>query len=420
MALRSLTPLRHRGFRLLVGGQMASNVGDAFYAVALPWYVLAHHGGALLLAVVLVAYGVPRTVLVAVGGHASDRWRPWSVMMNADAVRAAALAALAWVALSGRADVVVLVPIAAILGAGEGLFLPGSFAIIPSLLPDEDLQAGNALASSGTQLSMLIGPALGGLLVAFAGPSTAFLVDAGTFVLSTASLARIRSLQSGLPAVAPAPDGAPEAESGRLPTLRQFLRAQRVLQIILLITVAANLGSGGLSEVALPALVHGPFHGSASGYGVLIAAFGAGGLLGTLVAAQTPQVRRPAVIGSLAFLGEAVCMIVIPYGGLIGAGLALAAFGGLNGFGNVMTITAFQRWAPPAMRGRLMGLLLLSSFGIFPVSVLLGGVIVHAFGPAVFFPLAGVILMLAVLGGLTTPEWRAFGSRDQRELEPAH
>ena len=98
---RSLGPLRHQGFRLLTGGQLASNLGDAFYAVALPWYVLAHHGGALLLGTVLAAYGIPRTVLLAAGGHASDRWRPWTVMMVADTLRAVAAAALAAAVLAG-------------------------------------------------------------------------------------------------------------------------------------------------------------------------------------------------------------------------------------------------------------------------------------------------------------------------------
>jgi MFS family permease len=106
LAPGSLTPLRHRGFRLLAGGQLASNIGDACYAVALPWYVLAEHGGVLLLGTVLVAYGVPRTVLLAVGGHASDRWRPWTVMMSADVLRVIAVAALAVAAALGPARAV--------------------------------------------------------------------------------------------------------------------------------------------------------------------------------------------------------------------------------------------------------------------------------------------------------------------------
>ncbi|HEY1704886.1 MAG TPA: hypothetical protein VGG75_34755 [Trebonia sp.] len=62
---RALAPLRHGRFWLLAIGQLASNVGDSCYAVALPWYVLAVHGGTILLGTVLAAYGVPRTLLIA-------------------------------------------------------------------------------------------------------------------------------------------------------------------------------------------------------------------------------------------------------------------------------------------------------------------------------------------------------------------
>jgi MFS family permease len=123
---RSLAPLRHRGFRRLAAGQFASNVGDACYTVALPWYVLATHGGILLLGTVLAAYGIPRTVALVFGGQASDRWRPWTVMMASDAVRVIAVAAMAVAAAAGPARAIVLVPIAVVLGAGEGFFLPGS------------------------------------------------------------------------------------------------------------------------------------------------------------------------------------------------------------------------------------------------------------------------------------------------------
>jgi MFS family permease len=398
---QGLAPLHHRGFRLLATGQLASNVGDAFYAVALPWYVLADHGGPVLLAVVLAAYGIPRTALVAVGGHASDRWQPWTVMMTADATRAVSLVALAVAAWSGPADPAILIPIAVVIGAGEGLFLPGSFSIIPSLLPDADLQAGNALASSSTQLATLIGPAIGGGLVALAGPAPAFAVDAASFVVSAASLAGIRAIKrpASSDQLIPAPTGGvggqqslPDERASTIAlqphtrTLLDVLRTERVLQIILVVTFAANLGSGGMSEVALPALAHGPFHAGAAGYGALIAAFGGGALIGTIVAGQIRAFRRPAVVGSIAFGGA------------------------LNGFGNILTITAFQRWAPPELLGRLMGVLLLCSFGIFPVSVALGGLVVHDFGPAPFFPVAAGILAIAVIAGLTQRPWRQFGS----------
>lgn len=412
-APRGLRPLRHRRFRLLVAGQLTSNVGDAFYAVALPWYVLAGHGGALLLGTVLAAYGIPRTALVAVGGHAADRWRPWTVMLVADVVRVVAVAGLAVVALDGPAHASLLVPVAAVLGAGEGLFLPGSFAIVAELLPGEQLQAGNSITSGGTQLATLLGPALGGVTVALVGAPVAFAVDAVTFAVSALTLAGIRvATAPGRPGGAHVTSSA-AGPGGPAATLRSVLRTERALQIMLAVTLAANLGSGGVGEVALPVLARDGFGTGASGYGGLIAAMGAGALLGTVVAAQARQARRPAIVASAAFAAQAVFLAVIPYlGGALPAGLALAAFGAMNGFGNVVSVTAFQRWAPPTLLGRLMGLLLLASFGVFPISVLLGGYLVHSLGAAAFFPIAAATLLVPILAGLTQRAWRDFGRDD--------
>ncbi len=448
---RGLAPLRHRAFRLLAGGQLASNVGDAFYAVALPWYVLADHGGPILLGAVLASYGVPRTALVAVGGHASDRWRPWTVMMVADTVRALAVGALAVLAVLGPASAALLVPVAAVLGAGEGLFLPASFAIVPSLVPDEDLQAGNALTSGGTQFATLVGPAVGGAVVAVVEPACAFGVDGFTFFISALTLFGVRAskrrplrgtwreedlvvdaatgsdgvldvVTDAAPgyATAAAPRPSPATHADTSASLWGLVRSERVLQVIFAVTIAANLGSGGMGEVALPSLARGPFHVGATGYGALIAAFGGGALVGTLLAAQARRARHPALLASLAFLVEAVFMALVPYlGGALPAGAALAGLGVLNGLGNVVAITAFQRWAPRALLGRLMGFIMLGSFGIFPVSVLLGGVVVRSLGAAAFFPLSASILAVAVLGGLTQSSWRHFGEADAAQLEPA-
>src|ERR1700749_2793331 len=101
---RTFAPLRHASFRFLVSGQLSSNLGDAFYALALPWYVLSADGGPLLLGSVLAAYGISRTLLLAVGGQASDRWRPWTVMMGPDTVRAPAVGAAALAVFIRTAD----------------------------------------------------------------------------------------------------------------------------------------------------------------------------------------------------------------------------------------------------------------------------------------------------------------------------
>jgi predicted MFS family arabinose efflux permease len=406
---RALAPLRHRRFRLLVAGQLTSNVGDAFYAVALPWYVLATHGGPLLLGTVLAAYGIPRTALLVVGGQLSDRLRPWTVMMATDLIRAFGVGALAAAAALGPARAVVLVPIAVVLGAGAGLFMPGSFAIVPELLPGDVLQAGNALVSGGTQLATLIGPAIGGALVALAGPAPAFAVDAASFAVSALTLAGLRVARRSAQE-ADAPTSA-EATPPTGPTVRSVLRTERILQIGLLVTVAANLGSGGVDEVALPSLAHGPLHSGAVGYGWLIAAFGAGALIGTLGAAQAGRAKRPFVVGSLAFLIEAVFIGIAPFlGSTAAVAAAIFGLGLMNGFGNVITITAFQKWAPAGLLGRLSGLLMLSSLGVFPISVALAALFVRHLGPASFFVFSAVTLTVAILAGLSQRTWRDFGT----------
>ncbi len=95
-------------------------------------------------------------------------------------------------------------------------------------------------------------------------------------------------------------------------TFRGVLTSERVLQVILLVTLAANVGAGGLSEVALPALAHGPLYAGAGGYGGLIAAFGGGALVGTLVAAQIGRPSRPALLASAVFLLEALILAIVP------------------------------------------------------------------------------------------------------------
>ena len=91
----------------------------------------------------------------------------------------------------------------------------------------------------------------------------------------------------------------------------------------------------------------------------------------------------------------------------------------MNGFGNVLTITAFQRWAPPSALGRLAGLLTLTSFGVFPVSVALAALVVRHWGPAPFFLLAAVTLTVAILAGLSQRAWRDFGAPQPATPEPA-
>jgi len=433
--------LRSKSFRLLASGQFISNVGDGMYAVALPWYVLSHHGGAILLGAVLAAYGIPRTCLIPVGGHLADRLSPWAVMMGADIGRLALAGGLAALAATHQPDLLTLAPIAFGLGAGEGLFLPASYAIMPKLVDDDQLQSGNALMSAGTQLAIFAGPALGGIVVATLTSAAGFGLDAFSFGVSALTLWRLGAVVAARAACRTAAGGpahSPEVAAERVRagdladiddpaadghaelTFRAFLRAEPVVILLMAINVAANLGSAGTSEVALPLFARQHLHAGAGGYGVLIAGFGIGALAGSLVATRLGKVRRPAVVAGLIFLVQVPLVVCVPLAPRLAVAVAmLALWGSLNMCANVTTQTAFQRWAPPALIGRLSGLLLVTSYGMFPVSVVLAGFVVHRFGPGVFFEIAAVSLGGTLVWALSRQSFRDFGSRADPELAVA-
>jgi MFS family permease len=423
-------PLAVKNFRLLSVGQSTSTVGDYCYAIALPWLILSGHGGPLMLGAVLACYGIPRTVLIPLGGILADRLGPRMLMLVADTSRFVLMALLAVLATRPAQALEVIVPIALLLGACEGMFLPASLSIMPTLLPAGQLPTGNALASATIQIGSLAGPVLGGLLVAPAGPSPAFAVDAASFGISAIALAMIKVSKPGavqaepadaaLPAAAQSAAGqaeladqaglADQAElDDRGPGTWQLLREFSVLKIILLVAVVANLTAAGTFDVALPALAHARY--GASGLGGLIACFGAGSLIGTLAGARMGSLRRPFAVACRGFVVEAVLLSALPLlGGLPGAITGILLAGLCNGFGNIVLYTLIQQHAPRQSLGRVMSLLTLAAMGTYPISVWLSGLLIKHLDAVSFFPIAGVTLGLAVLAAFSRREMREFGA----------
>ena len=197
-----------------------------------------------------------------------------------------------------------------------------------------------------------------------------------------------------------------------------FLKSSRVLQVILVVVIAANFAGGGMSDVALPSLAHARF--GAAGYGALLVCFAVGGLIGTLAAARTGGLRTPVVFASAVFLAESVAIALTPYlGGEAGAAAMLFVSGAANGLGNVTVLTVLQKWTPPALLGRVMSAIMLCAFGSYPLSVAISGVLVRHIGPSLFFPVAGGLVAAAILGGLTQREFREFGARTAEEADGA-
>lgn len=418
-------PLASLSFRLYCTGQLTSTAGDYCYAVALPWLVLSNHGSPALLGAVLACYGVARVVLIPVGGVVADQIGPRRVMLGADVLRCAVVAVFAVLAARHIDALTALGPIAAAVGVGEGLFLPASFAMIPTVAEPEQLGAGNGISSGIIQIGSLLGPVLGAALVVAAGAAPALAVDAATFAVSALSLILIRRpapSAAAPPAEAPTEASAAEAaahaaalgtaghgaaDTSAATGMRELLRS-RAFQLLLLIILVSNATWGGVLEVALPSLAH--QHYGAAGYGALLAAISAGIMIGTFAAAAVKP-GRPMLLALLAFLANGASCAALPYlGGLTGAAAAALVLGACNGLAGVLALTVLQRWAPPWLLGKVMSLVLIAAMGVFPLSAALTGILIRHVGPAVFFPLAGLTLVGTLVIGLASRQVRELGS----------
>ena len=414
-------PLRLRNFRLLIAGQMVSTIGDMFYAVALPWFVLSSGGTPRDLGIVLAAYGIPRAGFVLLGGALSDRLQPRRLMLLADIARALLVGGLAAIVLLDMHTLWILCAIAAPLGAFEGLFIPASMAMLPSIMSDDDLQAGNAINMATVQISTLAGPSVGGIIVASVRSGIAFAIDAGTFVVSAIALAAMRGKRAPKESVVvaeaelaetPAAETAETQEASAADadepkTFWALLRQSRLLQTGLAVSIVANLAFGGLVEVALPDLAHGPLHAGATGFGLMLSTFGAGALAGTLIGATMGKLPRRGLFALLFSLVQGVLVAVTPFtGGLTGAAITMAGWGLFNAMSNVLLITLLQQKLPRSLMGRIMGAFGFANFGLYPISVAVGGVVVDRMGPEILFVITGALLFLAILYGLFQPELR--------------
>ncbi|MFJ5925205.1 MFS transporter [Kitasatospora sp. NPDC092948] len=392
-------PLAVSGFRLLVVGQFASMVGDYCYAVALPWLVLGGHGGTALLGTVLACYGIARVATIPLGGILADRYGGRRIMLGADAVRALAVGALAAVSATGEPTLLQLAPLAVVLGAGSGLFLPASYTLLPALLPTEQLGRGNALSSMANQFGGVLGPSLGGVLVALWGSTPALAVDACSFLLSAAVLLGLRPRKADRPT-----ENTPAAEPDG-PGFTDVLRRGRLLHVVMVVALVCNLAFTGTMEVALPDWAHGSL--GAADYGILLTVLSIGALAGSAIAAKASTVQQPGRLFALLAVAMGIGLAGVPYaGGAIGAGVCIAVYSVASGWQNIVVVTMLQTWTPARLLGRVMSMVMLAVTGTFPISVAAAGLIVHRIGPAPFFPVAGLTIALTVALALTQPAFR--------------
>ena len=377
---QNLDVLRRRDFRLLLGAQGISVLGDRMVSVALAFAVLEIGGSPSEVGLVLAAGMVPLVASVLVGGVIADRVSRQSVMVIADLYRIATQGTMAALLIVGAAEVWTLALLAGLTGVASGFFNPASTAVLPEVVDAEDLQPANALRSTVVSAGEIAGPILAGILVAAVGAGWAIAADAVTFALSAACLALLR--------LAPRPARAP---ASFLEDLREgwvAFRSRRWLWTTLAYFAVANMLWAAWS--ALGPIVAARELGGADAWGLVLGATGAGALAGSILATRIDP-RRPLVLIALLEAQFALPLAFLAAGTPVGL-LVVGAF--LSGValtvGGSVWFSTLQRHVPGDALSRISSYDWFASYAFYPLGLAL-------WGP------------LAALAGVTTALWCAFG-----------
>ena len=406
--VRILTPLRHRDFRYLWVGMTASLLGDGIFYVALAWQAYELSNTPSALSTIGVAMTIPHVVFLLAGGVVSDRFDRRRVMMAADALRALAVGVMGLLALTDGLQQWHMLVLAGVFGAGTAFFGPAFDAIVPGLVPDEELGRANSLDQLVRPAALrMLGPALGGLIVAAGSAGTAFVVDAGTFAISIGCVALMRRKASG-----------DDAEHGSvIGDIREgfaYVRSQVWLWGTFLAATLGYLIFWGPSEVLLPFVVRNDMHGSAADLGLIFAIGGIGAMFSAVVMGNRHMPRRNMTfiyvvwtLSTLAIAGYGLARL--PWQAMA----ACFAFNALEGAGTIVWATTKGRLVPGRLLGRVSSFDWFISIALVPISYAFTGPLAGALGAQTTLVAAGLVGGAVTLAFLFLPGLRDV-ERDER------
>ena len=365
----TLEPLREREFRLLFLGQSVSVLGDAISGIALAFAVLAIGGSASDLGLVLAAGAVPFLGFLLVGGVVADRLPRRAVMLAADLVRFAAQGVAAVLLISGHAEVWALAALNGVRGAAGAFFGPASTGLVPQTISAERLQQANALRGMTASGAWIVGPALGGALVAGAGSGWAVAADAVSYAISAGFLSRLAvSRTEPLP---------PQRFLGDLRDGWQAFTERSWVWVTVTSLTVVNVFSTAF--FVLGPVVAERSLGGASAWAVILSAGSVGALLGALLVYRLKP-ERPLLVACLSVALGAVpsALLALPAATALIAAATLIAGGGVLVF-NALWETTLQQHVPAEALSRV------SAYDY------LGSGIANPLGLAIFGPIAATI-----------------------------
>jgi MFS family permease len=406
-----LRPLRERDFRLLWTGTAVSLLGDGIFLVGLAWAAYSLKNTPTALSVVGFAMTLPQVVFLLIGGVVSDRFDRRRVLMAADTVRGATLAAFAALAAAGSLTLPLIVALACVYGVATAFYGPAFDALVPGLVPEHLLAPANSLDQLVRPIAArLVGPAAGGALIAAFGTSSAFAIDAASFAVSVVCVKLVAARPVAVEDTAGDGDGSifAQCRSGF-----RLIRSQVWLWGTFLSATFAYMLFVGPSEVLLPYVVKNNLHASAGVLGAVLAVGGAGAILAAVLMSHRRFPRRHMTfiygtwtIATLAIAGYGIATHAWQLA------VACFVFNGLEAAGTIVWITTKQRLVPAAYLGRVSSLDWFISIGLLPLSYALTGPIAGLIGVRTTLIGAGVIGAAMTGAFLFLPGMRALEPLD--------
>ena len=402
--MKSENILRHPGFLRLLSGTSATLLGDQFTMIAIPWLVLHLTHDSLVLGTVMACVGFPRVALLLVAGVLVDRYSPRIALMISSLIGSVVLTIFGYMVLSNTMSVQLLYVFAAVMGVVGSFIVPARMSILPKLVRPDQLQAANSMMMAASQISILVGPMLAGVLSAtHSGLGIAFLVDGACFLVAAFSVPRV---------TAEAPTES--SKDVRLITSMfegtRWLWSDRTLRTLTGYWAMVALIASGPVQVGLPILVQQQLGMGSTAFGILISINGFGQLMGVAISGLRWLKALP--------LGIAVCLIDLITGlAMFGMGVnhllavsvaLMLTLGAGMGFVQVGLYTWIQNRIPNQMTGRIISILTLIMTGISPLSALLTGVLTHYISMPQLYVIGGIFLSsFALLSMLMSPTIRS-------------
>ena len=404
---QAIAPLRIPHYRAIWLAALFSNIGSFFQTVAAAWLMKElTDSSATWVGLMVAANLLPLLFLALISGVVADTVDRIKVMLVAQSLMGSAAAAMAILTATDLITPGLLLGLGLVMGVGVAFNLPAWQALVPDLVPRGMVASAVALNSAGFNVARAIGPALGGVIVATAGPQMGFGLNAISFL---AVIAVIAVVGSRLALSVPEHTSMTNAIGQSIRYTRFTPAFRRLLALVSLFAI-----SSAVVQATLPNRTS-ELGGSETLYGILLGFMGAGALVGALV--------RPRLFGWLGVRSVPVTIVVFGVAG-IAVGLApstpVAAVGMMvAGACWVLTLTTLnassQMMAPDWIRGRAMSLYTLAFSGIYPIGSIMSGAladVVGAGGAMVAFSGATIVLGLLaplfrvpLLSEIDTPEY---------------